>query len=144
VSHIRVEDDSISFDVDQVGVPVLVKMSYFPNWQVSGAAGPYRVAPNFMVVVPDDTHVELTYGRTGVEWFSYGLTALGLVGLALIARRGAYRFSPARRAAQRPPSPPDSTWPPFSPQASATESQPSPTPPPPSSPPPPAPPPPDG
>ena len=97
-----------------------------------------------MVVVPDDTHVELTYGRTGVEWFSYGLTALGLVGLALIAWRGAYRFSPARRAAQRPPSPPDSSWPPPSPPASAAESQPSPRPPPPSSPRPPAPPPPDG
>ena len=46
---------------------MLVKMSYFPNWQVAGADGPYRVAPNFMVVVPTDTHVELTYGRTGVE-----------------------------------------------------------------------------
>ena len=29
-----------SFDVDQIGVPVLVKVSYFPNWQVDGAEGP--------------------------------------------------------------------------------------------------------
>jgi 6-pyruvoyl-tetrahydropterin synthase related domain len=143
VSRVRVEDDSISFDVDQVGVPVLVKMSYFPNWQVSGAEGPYRVAPNFMVVVPEDMHVELTYGRTWVEWFSYGLTALGLVGLALIVRRGAYRFSPARRGSRRPPSPPSSIWPPPSPPAPAEEPQPSPTPAPPS-PLPPAPPPSDG
>ena len=50
------------------GVPVLVKASYFPNWQVAGRRGPYRVAPNLMVVVPTDTHVELTYGRTGVEY----------------------------------------------------------------------------
>jgi hypothetical protein len=93
VSNPVIGDDSISFDVDQVGVPVLVKVSYFPNWRVSGADGPYRVAPNFMVVVPHDTHVELTYARTGVEWLSYGLTALGLVGLVLLVRAGTYRFS---------------------------------------------------
>ena len=49
------------------GAPVLVKASYFPNWEVSGAEGPYRVAPNLMVVVPTDTHVELHYGWTPVD-----------------------------------------------------------------------------
>ena len=93
VSNREIDDESISFDVDRVGEPVLVKMSYFPNWKASGAEGPYRVAPNFMVVVPTDTHVELTYGRTGVEWLSYALTALGLVGLVLLVRAGLYRFS---------------------------------------------------
>ncbi len=53
VSDVRLGDESLSFRVDQVGVPVLVKVSYFPNWEVSGAEGPYRVAPNLMVVVPD-------------------------------------------------------------------------------------------
>jgi 6-pyruvoyl-tetrahydropterin synthase related domain len=92
VSDVEFDDERISFDVDQVGVPVLVKMSYFPNWQVSGADGPYRVAPNFMVVVPTDTHVELTYGRTSVEYLSYGLTLLGIVGLILLIRRPPFRF----------------------------------------------------
>ncbi len=36
VSDVQTGDDSISFSVDQVGVPVLVKASYFPNWQVEG------------------------------------------------------------------------------------------------------------
>ena len=94
VSNIDVGEDSISFDVDEVGVPVLVKMSYFPNWQATGASGPYRVAPNFMVVVPEDTHVELTYGRTGVEYVSYFLTLLGIVGLVLLWRRPPFRFTP--------------------------------------------------
>ena len=92
VSNPVIDEESISFDVDRVGEPVLVKMSYFPNWKASGAEGPYRVAPNFMVVVPTDTHVELTYGRTSVEWLSYALTALGLVGLVLLVRAGVYRF----------------------------------------------------
>ena len=36
------------------GSPVLVKVSYFPNWEASGAEGPYRVTPNLMVVVPTE------------------------------------------------------------------------------------------
>ena len=58
-SDVRQTDDSISFSVDQIGVPVLVKVSYFPNWKVDGAQGPYRVAPNLMVVVPTANHVTL-------------------------------------------------------------------------------------
>jgi hypothetical protein len=93
VSNIETGDNKISFDVDEVGSPVLVKASYFPNWKATGAEGPYRVAPNLMVVVPTDSHVELTYGRTSVEWFSYALTLLGLVGLVLLIRRPVMRFS---------------------------------------------------
>jgi acyl transferase domain-containing protein len=33
----------VSFRVDEVGVPVLVRVSYFPNWSVDGAEGPFRV-----------------------------------------------------------------------------------------------------
>ena len=45
VTNVVTGTDTISFDVDEPGVPVLVKMSYFPNWKVSGAEGPYRVTP---------------------------------------------------------------------------------------------------
>jgi hypothetical protein len=86
VSGLVVDRDRISFDVTEVGVPVLVKASYFPNWRVSGADGPYRVSPNLMVVVPTDTHVELSYGWTAVDLGSYALSAAGLVGAVLLAR----------------------------------------------------------
>jgi hypothetical protein len=94
VSNIDPDSDPqrITFDVDRVGSPVLVKASYFPNWQVDGALGPWRVAPNLMVVVPTETHVELHYENTSVEWLAYALTLVGLVGLVLLARRGMYRY----------------------------------------------------
>ena len=82
VSAVVRDDHSISFSVDRVGSPVLVRTSYFPNWSVSGARGPYRATPNFMVVVPTSTEVRLTYGRSPVEWFSMAVT---LVGLAVVA-----------------------------------------------------------
>jgi hypothetical protein len=64
-----------------------VKASYFPNWRASGAEGPWRVAPNLMVVVPTANNVELTYGRTGPEYAGVGLSVFGLLGLVLLARR---------------------------------------------------------
>jgi len=93
VSNIQMDEDGISFDVDRTGTPVLVKVSYFPNWVADGAEGPYRVAPNLMVVVPTDGHVELHYGRGGIiTWGAYGLTLLGIVLLIALIRLGPMRF----------------------------------------------------
>ena len=87
VSAVVREDHSISFTVDRIGSPVLVRTSYFPNWSASGARGPYRVTPNFMVVVPTSTEVRLTYGRSPVEWFSMAVTLIGLVAAAWLVVR---------------------------------------------------------
>lgn len=88
VTNIASGDDWLSFDVSEPGVPVLVKTSYFPNWEARGADGPWRVSPSFMVVTPTSTHVELHYGRSGVETAGWALTIAGLVGLAVLVRRG--------------------------------------------------------
>ena len=87
VSNVKSDDDTISFDVDKVGTPVLVKMSYFPNWHASGATGPYRVSPNQMVVVPTSKHVELHYGTTNVDNLGWFLTITGLVLVGILAVR---------------------------------------------------------
>jgi hypothetical protein len=79
VRNVEVDVASISFEVDRIGSPVLVRTSYFPNWEVAGADGPYRVAPNLMVVVPTDTNVELTYGRSNIELVAMALTLLGVL-----------------------------------------------------------------
>ena len=84
VTDIDVTQDSISFRVDEVGVPVVVKISEFPNWRAEGAEGPWRVAPNFMVVVPTSTHVTLEFVTTPVEWAGRMLSVGGLVGLGLL------------------------------------------------------------
>ncbi len=87
VANISASDNSISFSVDRIGVPVLVKVSYFPNWQASGADGPWRVAPNLMVVIPTSENVKLTYGWTPVDIFAYLLTGLGVLIVVLLAWR---------------------------------------------------------
>ncbi len=100
VSNIKTGDDSISFDVSQIGQPVLVKTSYFPNWQASGAQGPWRVTPNLMVVVPTSTHVRLHYGNTPVDYAGYLLSLFGLLGVVALVRRGQVEF-PARLRDER-------------------------------------------
>ncbi len=79
VSNVVVDDFSISFDTTAIGVPHLVKMSYFPNWHVTGAEGPYRAAPSLMIVVPTQEHVSLEFGRTWTENVGRLLTVASLV-----------------------------------------------------------------
>ena len=87
VSNVKIGDDSVSFTVDKIGVPVLVRVSYFPNWQVSGAKGPYRVAPNMMVVIPTSNQVSMHFKASFVDRFAYLLTIAGFVALFVMWRR---------------------------------------------------------
>jgi hypothetical protein len=98
VSDVATTTDSVSFEVDRAGTPILVKASYFPNWKADGAEGPWRVTPNLMVVIPTDERVKLTYGTTPVDLGAWALTLLGVAAVILLARRGPVRL---------PPRPPD-------------------------------------
>ncbi|MFM8867757.1 MAG: 6-pyruvoyl-tetrahydropterin synthase-related protein [Ilumatobacteraceae bacterium] len=87
VSGVVVGEQSVRFSVDRVRVPVLVRVSYFPNWAVDGAEGPFRVAPNMMVVVPTDRDVRLHFALSLWDKLAYVLTVLGIVVLVFAARR---------------------------------------------------------
>ena len=81
VSNIKTTESSVAFDVSRTGVPVMVKTSYYPNWEVEGADGPWRATPNFMVVVPTSKHVKLTYATSTADWAGRVLTLMGLAGV---------------------------------------------------------------
>jgi hypothetical protein len=105
VANIKTGDNSVSFDVDTTGVPVLVKASYFPNWKASGAHGPWRVTPNLMVVVPTSHHVRLHYGYTPVDVLGILLSLLGVAGVVWMARRKPVQYpaTGARPITSAPP-----------------------------------------
>jgi hypothetical protein len=106
VSGIQTTDDRVSFDVDRTGSPVLVKTSYFPNWQATGAKGPWRVAPNLMVVIPTSHHVSLHYGWTPVDGLGWAVTALGLIAVVWMGARPYVALGPGRgRRIGRPDAP---------------------------------------
>ena len=84
VSNVVQDQSEVSFSVDEIGVPVLVRVSYFPNWKVDGANGPFRVAPNMMVVIPTSNTVKLHYGSTSLDYMAYLLT---FIGIGVLVRR---------------------------------------------------------
>jgi hypothetical protein len=108
VTRIHEGVGSISFHVSEIGKPVLVKTSFFPNWQAHGAKGPYRAAPNLMVVVPTSHDVRLDYGLSGADWTGRFVTLLAVAALgALITWKGMRRFGAARSPDDDEPLPAD-------------------------------------
>ncbi|NNN00950.1 MAG: hypothetical protein HKL86_03870 [Acidimicrobiaceae bacterium] len=91
VSALHVGTQSVSFHVSRLGVPVLVKISYFPSWRATGATGPYRVSPNLMVVVPTAHDVSLEYSNTPAlslaSLLTNGTVLVGVVVLLLTWRK---------------------------------------------------------
>ncbi len=84
VTNARTTNSTVSFNVGRLGVPVLVKVPYFPNWHATGALGPYEVSPNMMAVVPTAHHVTLTYGTTGADQLGKLASLGGVVGLGML------------------------------------------------------------
>ena len=85
VSHVVQTDNSISFHVDRVGTPVEVRVSYFPNWKATGADGPWRAAPNLMVVVPTSHDVTLTYGSSPSDEIGQVISLVSLAAAVAVA-----------------------------------------------------------
>jgi uncharacterized membrane protein len=82
VTNIQSSNHEISFTTTAVGVPHLVKMSYFPNWTAVGADGPWRAAPSLMLVVPTQEDVVIEFRDTWAEAGGRVLSAIGVIGLA--------------------------------------------------------------
>lgn len=91
VSDVALDERTISFSVDKVGTPVLVKVSHSSHWRATGAAGPYRAAPNLMVVIPTEQRVVLEY--TNPVWTKIG----PLTSVAALAAFTALLLSKKRR-----------------------------------------------
>ena len=100
ISEIVLDDDLISFRTDAVGVPHLVKVSYFPNWEATGAEGPFHAGPSLMIVIPTQERVTLQFANGGVENLGWILTILGLAGVG--AGWVFYRTRSSRRAVLNP------------------------------------------
>lgn len=84
VTDIVVENHRISFTTEAVGVPHMVKVSYFPNWEASGADGPWRASPSLMVVVPTEEEVVIEFGETWAETGGKILTFGGIASLLVV------------------------------------------------------------
>ncbi len=74
----NVERESIEINTTCIGKPLLVKISYFPNWQVEGADRIYLASPSFMMIFPNQEHVRIYYGWTASDVLGNLLTIAGI------------------------------------------------------------------
>jgi len=75
----EIRDEEILITTSDPGVPLLIKVSYHPNWKVEGADGIYLASPSFMLIYPNRTDVRLYYGKTGWDYAGYAATGAGIV-----------------------------------------------------------------
>ncbi len=100
VSDIDIENHRISFTTAAVGVPHMVKVSYFPNWTATGADGPWRASPSLMVVVPTENEVVIEFRDT---WAESGGKILSMGGLGALVMVGAMFWWRRRQKSATPP-----------------------------------------
>jgi len=74
--------DSLVFKTNALGVPHLIKISYFLGWQVKGGKGPYLISPSFMTIIPLNERVELTYNYNLYDKIGFSLSIFTLIFLA--------------------------------------------------------------
>ncbi len=97
-----VDGDRIQFETTAIGQPHWIKVSYFPNWHVKGADGPYVASPSFMMVIPRERVVTLTYGRTASNTIGQLLTGAGWLAIVALLVLGVREMeTQAKRVAGR-------------------------------------------
>jgi tetratricopeptide (TPR) repeat protein len=89
-----VREEEILIENASPGKPLLIKVSYHPNWKVEGADQIYLASPAFMLVYPDSSRVRLYYGRSWPDYLGAVLSILAVLFLAFYPMN---RFSMVRQ-----------------------------------------------
>lgn len=82
----KVENEEIIFKTNCVGKPHVIRISYFPNWQVEGADRVYLVSPSFMLVFPKQESVRLFYDDIWSDSVGKFLSVIGFLVTILLLK----------------------------------------------------------
>jgi len=87
----KISNEEILIHTDCIDQPLLVKVSYFPNWKVEGADKVYLAAPAFMIIYPEQENVRLYYGLTWIDKISYSLSIIAWIYILFILFKKCFR-----------------------------------------------------
>ena len=88
ITNLKMTSETITFKTNKPNKLHIIKISYFPNWQIQNGSGPYRISPSFMAVVPFSENVELRFETTRVEKYSFYTSLFSfMLFLGLIKKR---------------------------------------------------------
>jgi hypothetical protein len=90
--HSQIKEEEINFQTDCIGLPHIIKVSYFPNWKVVGAKEIYYVSPSFMLVFPEKNNVKLYYGKTFMDILGLFLTLTGIIFIIMLYKTKKLNF----------------------------------------------------
>lgn len=99
----RVGWQEIRITTDRL-TPLLVKMSYHPNWKVEGAERVFLASPSFMLVFPQEHELRLHFGQSWPNYLGQLLSVLAWL-TALLCLPGVRRLAwvaALRREVNRP------------------------------------------
>ncbi|MHB8840741.1 MAG: 6-pyruvoyl-tetrahydropterin synthase-related protein [Candidatus Aquicultor sp.] len=102
ITNVIITDDGLDFTTSAIGVPHLIRISYFPNWKVEGADGPYLASPTIMMVVPRQRHVHLYFGETWSDTTGRILSDIAWLFVAAYALMFAVRKISSLRSPSQP------------------------------------------
>jgi hypothetical protein len=74
----KVSEEEVKIHTDCVGKPLIVKISYFPNWMAEGAEKVYIVSPSIMLIIPEQQDVRFYYGETDADRIGNLFSVLGI------------------------------------------------------------------
>jgi hypothetical protein len=88
-----VANEEIRIKTSCIGKPLLIKVSYSPNWKVEGAEKVYLASPAFMLVFPKSENVRIYYTESLSDLVGKALSIVGLVMLiACVASKRVSKF----------------------------------------------------
>ena len=74
-----VSSNEINIETTQLEHPLLIKISYHPNWHVQGADIVYLTSPGFMVVFPHSHKIRLYYASGLINHIGWAGSILGFI-----------------------------------------------------------------
>jgi len=80
----EVSNEEIKVKTNCKNVPLLIKVSYFPNWKVEGAERIYLVSPAFMMIFPKSENIRIYYGIDAIDIIGIAVSIIGVIILIVI------------------------------------------------------------
>jgi len=74
-----IHEESIEIETSRIGHPLLIKVSYHPNWNVTGAERVFMASPSFMLIFPTQHTITLNFEPGLPAEIGTILTLMGLI-----------------------------------------------------------------
>jgi len=84
VRILSMDRERLVFETSAVGQLHIIRMSYHPKWKSVTGEPIFLTEPAFMLIIPEQSRVDLRYATVTADRVGVGLTLLGLVGLVLL------------------------------------------------------------